>query len=122
MISESAGLSPSPASSPNTVEFIFGYIFLTHKAFHINPSRQLGGDRGAGVIHREKHSETHPPFAVPISTMTLQRRLTQNREEATRCPLNTFRTCLFLDDDGERRVGLKLPQFHYLSRTRVKTF
>lgn len=76
MTLEFLGLPPSPASLPDAVEFIFGYLFPNHKAFCINPARQPGGDRGAGMIHYGKHSGKHPPFVVPTSTMTLKPSLT----------------------------------------------
>lgn len=120
MTLQCVGLSPSPASLPDAVDFIFGYLFPTPKAFCSYPTGQLGGDGGAGRIPWEKRAEKQPPFAVPTSNMTLKPGLTQNGEEAIRYPLNTFRTCLFLDDDRER-TDLKGPQFHYLSRTRITT-
>ena len=54
-----------------------------------------------------RNTEKQPPVVAPTSTMTLQLELTQNREEAIGHPLNIFRTCLFLGDDGERGIGLK---------------
>lgn len=55
MTLEFVSLSPSPASLPDAVEFIFGYLFPTHNTSVSIQQDNLGDDGGTGMIHHEKH-------------------------------------------------------------------
>lgn len=115
------GLPSSPASLPMLWNSSLVTFFLTHKAFCINPRRQLRGDRERW--HDSRRETLWEAPALCCSHVSRDPSANSGRtEEATGRPLNICRTCPCLGNDGERKIGFRLPQSHYLPRTRASSF